>query len=183
MFRKSRIRPGKINNLFTGIPTDRDADDGWDFIPNSNAPILNKYNFIIFKNQKFFNDFSKSEKDFIYDTRNSNRLFSQLMICEFCSVFFASMGILLSIINYEYKNKEKTQSESFNSTIIQIYIMITTCFLVFSIYVRYQLWIKWAISTNKFTKFDTLSTTGIWKPMVVEIILNSITPNTAFEGL
>jgi len=41
------------------------------------------------------------DEDLIYDTRVSNRLFSQLVIGEFSASFFAVFGLCLSIILYE----------------------------------------------------------------------------------
>ena len=55
--------------------------------------------------------------------------------------------------------------------------------LVISLYIRYDLMIKWSKSVNKLTRWDTLKTTGLWKNLIVEILINIIAPYHLFDGI
>lgn len=63
------------------------------------------------------------------------------------------------------------------------YNMGVTICLVISLYIRYDLWIKWSKSVNKLTRWDTLQTTGLWKNLVVEILINVIAPYHLLDGI
>ena len=39
--------------------------------------------------------------DLSYETRNQNFQFNQMLIADFCYVFFSLMGLSLSILSYE----------------------------------------------------------------------------------
>lgn len=107
----------------------------------------------------------------IYDTRISNSLFSQMMTADFCSVFFGILGLALCICMHERKI---IKNEERHLNYIDIYNQICTLFLILSIYIKYDLQLKWSISVCMFTQYDTLGTTGLWKTMLFEILLCSI---------
>lgn len=106
-------------------------------------------------------DEEDNDIDLILETRISNSLFSQLIASEFCSLFFATLGLMLSIIMYEIR--EIKLKDSFLVSMTLTLNMICTCFLIFSIYIRYDLWLKWSITIQRYTKYDNLINTGIWK--------------------
>lgn len=63
-----------------------------------------------------------------------------------------------------------------------IYNNICTFFLVISIYISYDIWLKWSITIEKFTKYDTIYNTGLWKVMLFEMVINAVAPSPFFDG-
>ena len=61
--------------------------------------------------------------------------------------------------------------------------MICTFCLELSIYIRYDLWLSWNKSVGKLTEFDTLRNTGLWKSMVLEMIVGAVAPYPFLEDL
>lgn len=116
----------------------------------------------------------------IYDTRVSNSLFSQLMIAEYCSVFFSTLGLLLNIIVYELRIQGQSGALM---DVANTYNLMCTIFLLFSVFIRYDLWLSWSKSVNRFTSFDTLSNTGLWKYMIMEILICAIAPYPFLNGV
>ena len=47
----------------------------------------------------------------IYDTRAQNFFFRQLLLAEFCCVFFSLIGLSLSMINYEVDLRLKNSKD------------------------------------------------------------------------
>lgn len=60
--------------------------------------------------------------------------------------------------------------------------MCCTIFLIVSLFIRYNLWLDWCKSVNKYTPFDTLITTGMWQSMALEMIINLIAPYPILDG-
>ena len=61
----------------------------------------------------------QADNDRLQVIRNSNSLFTQLMICEFCSVFFAILGLILAVIAEEikiYNKKTKVVLSEFHES-------------------------------------------------------------------
>ena len=65
----------------------------------------------------------------------------------------------------------------------RLYNMMCTIFLEFSIYIRYDVRLKWCKSVGKYTKFDTLSNIGLWKQMLFEMICCLIAPYPFLVGV
>ena len=63
------------------------------------------------------------------------------------------------------------------------YNMACTVFLLFSLYIRYDLWLAWSKTVQRYTKFDTLVNTGIWKILLLEMAICVIAPLPFFDGL
>lgn len=118
--------------------------------------------------------------DFVYDIRISNALFSQLIVCEYAQMFFGTLGLILSVINYE--RRLIGQEGEFGNKVALFCNFMCTLFLVFSIYSRYDLWLKWSITMQEFTIYDDLYNTGIYKEMIAEMFLNIIAPMPFFNG-
>jgi len=64
-----------------------------------------------------------------------------------------------------------------------IYDMFCTICLVISLYTRYDLWLLWSKSVGRFTEFDTLITTNLWRSLALEIVVSVIAPYPFFDGL
>ena len=120
-----------------------------------------------------------------YDTRVSNCLFSQLMIAEFSSFFFAIFGLVLSCILYELNALKGNQPDRdhFTADIALVYNFFCTLFLIISLITRYDLWLRWCISVKRYSAMDTLVTTGLWKNLVFECLINVVSPQYIFDGI
>lgn len=55
--------------------------------------------------------------------------------------------------------------------------------LIISIYIRYVLWLQWAKTVEKYTKYDGFINTGLWKEVLIEILINLISPMPFFNGI
>ena len=85
------------------------------------------------------------------------------MISEFCSAFFANMGLFFSIIQYEIRRLQDSDLNKNYGIALQssqFYNIMCTVLLVISLYIRFDLWLKWSISIDRFTKYDTVVSTG-----------------------
>ena len=136
-----------------------------------------KENKIVEKVEDFKN---QANVDLIYDTRVSNSLFSQLMIAEYCSVFFSTLGLLVNIIVYELRIRGQSGALM---DVANTYNLMCTIFLLFSVFIRYDLWLSWSKSVNRFTSFDTLSNTGLWKYMIFEMVICAVAPYPFLNGV
>lgn len=87
-----------------------------------NAAVINEYN----EGQRFFLNLN-------YEAKCSNALFTNLAISEFCVAFFATIGLFISISNYEQSLHTNQQN-----TIYLWSNMSCTCFLLLSTYIRYE---------------------------------------------
>mmetsp|Transcript_8536 Transcript_8536/g.13177 ORF Transcript_8536/g.13177 Transcript_8536/m.13177 type:complete len:97 (+) Transcript_8536:665-955(+) len=90
-------------------------------------------------------------------------------------------GLLMSIILYELRIKEL--NTTFASDMVLIYNMFCTICLCISQYIRYDLWLTWSKSVNKFTEYDTLVTTGLWRSLLFEILISVIAPYPFLNGV
>ena len=93
-------------------------------------------------------DFEKEkfnpDVDLNFGTRASNRLYSQLVISELCSVYFAILGLVMQVLKYETAVGSTNKGEDrVKVMVIPKYSMLCTFLLVASIYIRYDLWLKW----------------------------------------
>ena len=98
------------------------------------------------------------------------------------------LGLILSIFVYEFRKINDRGDANFNIsqgllTTALTYNFICTILLLFSNFVRYEIWLDWSTSINKFTRMDTLVNTGLWKYMAFEMLVNAIAPNPFLEGV
>ncbi|CDW71264.1 small-conductance calcium-activated potassium channel protein [Stylonychia lemnae] len=107
------------------------------------------------------------------DIRVSNELFNKIKLAEYASVFFSTYGVFLSILLYEMKDQENIEEYQ---NMILAYNCMCTSGLIFSIYSRHDIMLKWQISRGLLTEFDTISNTGWWKGMIYEMVINSVAP-------
>ena len=103
-------------------------------------------------------DEEENDQDTIFEPRLSNRLFSQLVIAEFCSLFFATLGLTMSVLIYELQmfinNQDAELGNGYQGLALEmalLYNMVCTIFLVVSIYIRYDLWMVWSKTVGMFT--------------------------------
>ena len=66
---------------------------------------------------------------------------------------------------------------------LDIYNVICTVFLIMSILIKYDLQLRWSVSVCMFTQFDTLTTTGLWKSMIFEVIICLVATYPFFVGI
>lgn len=86
---------------------------------------------------------------------------------------------MLSVINFEVKF-----SEGNSNWLIELCSMLCTLFLLFSIYMRYDLWLRWKISLESlYTIHDTLTNTGIIKQIYFEQFLCLLAPYPFLDGI
>lgn len=96
----------------------------------------------------------------------------------------------MAIISYEASLRidncqDETLFDNYKNIKLQSYVYGIFCwlFLLLSLYIRYDIYMKKAISEEIYTKYDTLHNTGLWKWLFWECFLNSLTPYGFFEGL
>jgi hypothetical protein len=71
---------------------------------------------------------------------------------------------------------------SFAADIANFCNMTCTFCLVFSIYVRYDVWLTWSKSIRQFTNMDDLVNTGVCKTMLIEILICLVAPYPFFNN-
>lgn len=99
------------------------------------------------------------EENTAIDIRISNELFNKMKVAEFTSVFFAFVGISLSIIIYEIKNLKDLEG---TTNLVLSYNGACTVGLILSLFIRYDLHLKWFVSRGLLTEYDNLKSTGWW---------------------
>ena len=52
-----------------------------------------------------------------------------------------------------------------------------------SLYIRYDIWMRWQILIDKYTIYDNIYNTGVWFYLLLEVIINLIAPYHYFEDL
>jgi len=89
------------------------------------------------------------------------------------------------VIIYEGRliNQQNGTERSFGIEVALIQNMLCTICLVVSIYIRYDIWLKWSITVQKYTVYDNLINTGLWRVMVVEMGINCIAPYPFLDGM
>lgn len=60
--------------------------------------------------------------------------------------------------------------------VIQAVAVLTNIFLLTSIIIRHLLYFQWLQAKKFITKYDTMGNTGLWKNLVIEIVVNLIMP-------
>ena len=103
------------------------------------------------------------------------------MIAEFSSFFFATFGLVLSCILYELRVRARNLSLA--ADVALVYNLFCTLFLIISLFTRYDLWLRWCISVRRYSKMDTFVTTGLWKNLLFECLINIVAPYHFFDGI
>jgi hypothetical protein len=63
------------------------------------------------------------------------------------------------------------------------YIALSSIMLAFAIYVRYDFYLQWFVTRNLLTEYDTLSSTGWWQKLTIEIFIVLVAPYPFFLGI
>mmetsp|Transcript_13141 Transcript_13141/g.22219 ORF Transcript_13141/g.22219 Transcript_13141/m.22219 type:complete len:349 (-) Transcript_13141:104-1150(-) len=61
--------------------------------------------------------------------------------------------------------------------------MACTLFVIVSSYIRYDIWLQWSKSIQKYTQYDNLINTGVWKSLFFEILVNIVAPYPFLDGV
>ena len=102
------------------------------------------------------------------------------MICDFCCAFFAIFGLSFCVLLNEL---DVLEIDGYVNKLCHTLNHMCTVMLVFSIYIRYDLWLQWQITLKrKFTKYDNLHNTSLWVNLVFEQLLCLVAPNSFLKG-
>jgi len=123
----------------------------------------------------------------------SNDFFNRIKIMEFGAFFLGWLGLGSCMVYYEYEyyvQSEEIEEEDIyqmDSTkrrlTILLYInLLCTLGVLSLIYFRYVLTIKLYQSKHLLSGLDTLITTDWYKPLLLELLLNLITPSPFFKN-
>jgi len=103
----------------------------------------------------------------------TNVHYIRVMVFEFISVFFATYGLTLSIIIYESKDSPTFEK---HESILLYYNAFCTFALVLSTFLKYKVYNAWFVSRGLHTEFDTLFSTGWWRPLSIEMLMLLVSP-------
>jgi hypothetical protein len=95
-----------------------------------------------------------------------------MVIAEFCTLFFAMTGLILAIVIHEINHRKEIKDRQVLAK--DFLNLVCTVGLLISIVIKYNLNLHWLIKVKMYTKADTFRTTGLWKYMLLELILCSI---------
>ena len=121
------------------------------------------------------------EEDFSYKIRNSNALYERWAICQSCTTFLSLIDLCGHILTYNMR--EKYDFTDRQNLIRYWFTVLCNILVVFSVYIRWDLWFKWSIQIQKFSRYDTLANTGHVKWIVAEMIILLIGPTFVLDGV
>lgn len=99
-----------------------------------------------------------------------------MITCESFQSFLTFLHVGNSIVIYEitYSNEDGKMDEDIT---LQLYISTLSCLcLIVMLVIRYIIILKWLKSKKYIHKAETMFTTGIYKSMIVELIITTIGP-------
>jgi hypothetical protein len=104
-------------------------------------------------------------------------LLNQHKINEYISNFFAMTTIIAGVLEYEITSRygKSDVIEEIRDSLLWT-SMISSFFLIFSIFTRYDLLMRWKRSTNQLTKYDNLINTGWYKSVALEVMICMMCP-------
>lgn len=79
------------------------------------------------------------DNDVVFKQRLSNRLFSKLVVSEYCSLCLSMIGLCLNIIQHSMHRNPNYDEDI--KTIIGVLDICCTVFLLPSIFIRYDIWL------------------------------------------
>jgi hypothetical protein len=86
-----------------------------------------------------------------------------------------------SIVIYEITEQEKDLDQDIT---LQLYISSFSCLLlIFMIFVRYHVELKWLKAKKYIHRAETLTTTGMLRPMIIELIITTIGPQFFLKNI
>jgi hypothetical protein len=112
----------------------------------------------------------------ILDQRRINEIFVRLKISEIISLYFAMLGIGCGIIDYEISYDDTKDDEKARRITLSSLCVVSSICLVIALLFRYRLTLLLFKARGFYSKYDTLVNTGLYKSLIVEIVVNVITP-------
>lgn len=118
----------------------------------------------------------EEETSMVLDQRRINEIFVRLRVAEISSLNFAALGILCGIFDYELAYNDDNDEEQSIRIILEFLCVCSTICIYIALFVRYILVLTLFKARGFYSQYDTMMNTGLYKYLVVEIIINSITP-------
>lgn len=121
--------------------------------------------------------------------RQSSTLFHQIRIGDFVALYFSMIGLGLEMIAYEKDyynmigNVDPGSVDVWNVKVIMWLAFGFNMVHVISLILRHLIYFKWLYVKRLITKYDTLGTTGYWKTILGEILIQLIVPYPFFSEL
>ena len=112
----------------------------------------------------------------ILDQRRINEIFVRLRVAEISSLNFAALGILCGIFDYEISYDDPTDEEKSTRIILECFCVCSTICIYIALIVRYTLVLTLFKARGFYSQYDTMVNTGLYKYLIFEIVINSITP-------
>jgi hypothetical protein len=80
--------------------------------------------------------------------------------------------------DYSIISNDPSSSDTTDTSVIIVLsaAVFANLILLTSISLRHYLYFKWLQAKKFITQYDTLGNTGLWKPLIIEIVLNLIMP-------
>jgi hypothetical protein len=129
---------------------------------------------IVKKNDK--DEDEEESKSLVLDQRRINEIFVRLRVAEISALNFAALGILCGIFDYEVAYNDSNDSERTIRIIFECFCVLSTICIYIALFVRYTLVLSLFKARGFYSKYDTMINTGLYKYLVFEIVINSITP-------
>lgn len=110
------------------------------------------------------------------DIRISNEYRVKVIACEKFQSFLTILHVSNSIVIYEFYYNDEEDEADYDLE-FQLYISTLSCLLlIFMLVIRYVLMLRWMKSKRYIHRGETLTTSGMVKPMIVELIITTIGP-------
>ena len=110
------------------------------------------------------------------DARIVNRAFSRLRIAEYCNAYLGMIGVGTCIIEREIRFNHGVDDNDAIRIILLSINFLTTILLVISLYFSYRMQFNWMKARGFLTVHDNLINTGMYKYLLAEIVMCSISP-------
>ena len=65
---------------------------------------------------------------------------------------------------------------------VKILVVFCNICIVISLLIKYDIYIKWCKSTELFSNFETIFSSGLWKSLLAEVILQLVAPYNFLSG-
>lgn len=121
-------------------------------------------------------DNDEDDSSSLPDQRRINEIFVRLRVAEMSSLYFVFLGILLGIFDYEISYDDVNDDEKVTRIICESLCVLSTICVYIALVVRYSLVLHLSKARGFYSKYDTMVNTGLYKFLIFEIIINSITP-------
>lgn len=121
-----------------------------------------------------FHEKSKEDHENLQKIRVTNELYNRIVVVEYVSVFFSTIAVALSIVMCELTLESEIDLDQL--FVFQSYVPLITLIFALTLYMRYDLYLQWFKSKGLLTEFDSITSTGWWRGLVLEILMALIGP-------